>query len=155
VSPDAGGIKRAEALRQRLVTTLDRPVGSAFAEKHRSGGSVTGEALVGDVSGKVALIVDDLISTGTTIARAARACRAAGAREVLAVATHGVFAPGADATLGAGAVDAVIVTDTIAPICLPAPGLATRLTRLATAPLCAEAIRRLHGDGSLSDLSGA
>ena len=71
---------------------LGRPVGAAFAEKYRSGGVLSGDALVGDVDGKVAIIVDDLISAGNTIARAAHACRERGATRVIACASHGVFA---------------------------------------------------------------
>ena len=66
VSPDAGGIKRADAFRQRLARALGRPIDMAFAEKYRSGGELRGEALVGDVNGKIAIIVDDLISAGNT-----------------------------------------------------------------------------------------
>jgi len=94
-APDAGGIKRAEAFRERCTAAVKRSVTAAFAEKYRSGGVLTGEALVGDVEGKTAIIVDDLISAGNTIARAAKACRARGATRVLAVASHGVFATAA------------------------------------------------------------
>ena len=90
VAPDAGGIKRAEDFRRRLAAALGRPVPMAFAEKHRSSGIVSGEALVGDVSGRVAIIVDDLISGGTTAARAAQACRARGAQ---ACARRGIARP--------------------------------------------------------------
>ena len=99
VSPDAGGIKRAEAFRERLSAVLKRPITAAFAEKYRSGGVLTGEALVGDVRGKTAIIVDDLISAGSTVARAAHACRERGAVRVLAVASHGVFADAANTVL--------------------------------------------------------
>ena len=61
VSPDAGGIKRAEQLRQLLSRVLGKPVGAAFAEKYRSLGVVSGDMVVGDVKGKSALIIDDLI----------------------------------------------------------------------------------------------
>ncbi len=82
---------------------VGRPVGAAFAEKYRSGGVVSGEALVGDVDGKVAIIVDDLISAGSTIARAAQACRDHGATRVLAAASHGLFAGAANSVLAAAA----------------------------------------------------
>ena len=81
VSPDAGGVKRAERLRQLLSHALGKPVGAAFAEKYRSLGVVTGDMVVGDVEGKNVIIVDDLISTGTTIARTARACHTRGAAQ--------------------------------------------------------------------------
>jgi ribose-phosphate pyrophosphokinase len=76
VSPDVGGVKRAEALRQTLSRRIGREANMAFLEKYRSQGVVSGEAVVGDVRGKVALIIDDLIASGGTLARAARACHA-------------------------------------------------------------------------------
>jgi ribose-phosphate pyrophosphokinase len=152
VSPDAGGMKRAEAFRQRLEAALGRPVGAAFAEKHRSGGVVSGEGFVGPVDGRVALIVDDLIAGGTTVARAARACRERGARRVVAVATHGVFAASAPDALGGPDVDRVVVADTIPAVPLPQGPFAAKLVRLSVVPLVAEAIRRLHADLPLSDL---
>jgi ribose-phosphate pyrophosphokinase len=59
VSPDAGGTKRSERQRQLLIHALGKPVGAAFAEKHRSLGVVSGDMVVGDVKGKDVLIVDD------------------------------------------------------------------------------------------------
>src|SRR6185437_7056975 len=67
VSPDAGGVKRAELFRQALAQTTGRSIGSAFVEKYRSAGVVSGNALVGGVDGKLVIIMDDLISTGTTL----------------------------------------------------------------------------------------
>jgi len=153
VSPDAGGIKRAEAFRARLSALLGRPVGAAFAEKYRSAGILTGEGLVGDVAGKVVVIVDDLISAGNTMARAAKACRERGASRILAVATHGVFAAAAAEVLGGSALERVIVTDTI-PLRIVDANLAARIDRLSTAAYFAEAIRRLHSGGSLVELQG-
>ncbi len=149
VSPDAGGIKRAEALRQRLARELGRCVGAGFAEKYRSAGVVTGDAFVGDVDGRTALIVDDLISGGTTIARAAAACKARGAARIIATATHGVFAAAANATLGDAPVDRILVTDTVAPRCAVEAPLGRKLTVLDTAPLLGAALRCLHDDGSI------
>lgn len=154
VSPDAGGIKRAEAFRQSLSAIVDRPIGAAFAEKYRSGGVVSGDAFVGEVAGRVAIIVDDLISGGTTIARAAQSCRQHGAQRVVAAASHGVFAAAANATLGASSVEEIVVTDTIPPIRVTDAGLKSKLVQLSVAPLFAEAVRRLHTGGSISDLVG-
>ncbi len=154
VSPDAGGIKRADALRQRLVRTLGKPIDMAFAEKYRSGGELRGEALVGDVEGKVALIVDDLISAGNTIARAARACREHGAVRVVACAAHGVFAAEANTVLADAAVDEIVVTDSIPPLRITDARVAAKIRSVSTAPLFAEAIRRLHDGNSLVELTG-
>lgn len=154
VSPDAGGVKRAEAFRQRLAAALGRSVGTGFVEKHRSSGVVSGDAFVGDVAGKTAIIIDDLISGGTTLARAAAACGRAGARRVFAAASHGVFAPAAGATLGESAIEQVVVTDSIPATRVTDARLAHKLVRLSVAPLFAEAIRRLHEGGSLVELTG-
>jgi ribose-phosphate pyrophosphokinase len=152
VSPDSGGVKRAEAFRRRLSEAQGRPIALAFAEKHRSGGVVSGEALVGDVAGAVALIVDDLISTGTTMARAALACRAHGATGVHAIATHAQLAEGANDTLSGGAIDRIVVTDSVPVVHARAPALVSRLERVGIAGLLADAIGRLHAGRPLSEL---
>lgn len=152
VSPDAGGAKRAEALRERLQQLQGGDVGLAFMEKKRSAGVVSGEAVVGEVEGRVAAIVDDLIATGTTMARAAVACRQRGARAVHALATHGLFSAEAGRVLGAAPFDSLVVTDSVPPGRL-GPGLdGGRLTVLEVAPLFAEAVRRLHAGGSIVEL---
>ncbi|MFO1413834.1 MAG: ribose-phosphate pyrophosphokinase [Burkholderiales bacterium] len=154
VSPDAGAIKRADAMRLRLAAALGRPVDVAFVEKYRSDGGLRGEALVGDVAGRTAVIVDDLVSAGNTIARAARACRAHGAGRVVACATHGVFAAEANAVLAEAPLDEIVVTDTLPPWRLTDPRVLSRLTCVRTVPLVAEAIRRMHDGGSLVALAG-
>ena len=68
VSPDTGGAKRAELFRETLEAACGRPVGKAFADKHRSAGVVSGDLFVGEVAGSTALVIDDLISTGGTLA---------------------------------------------------------------------------------------
>ena len=152
VSPDSGGVKRAEDFRRRLREVLRRPVTLAFAEKHRSGGVVSGEALVGDVDGATAIVVDDLIASGTTMARAALACRARGATAVYGVATHGVFAEGASQALGGDAFDRIYVTDSVESARAQLPPLAGKLECVSVADFLAQAIVRLHNGGSLSEL---
>jgi ribose-phosphate pyrophosphokinase len=63
----------------------------AFKEKYRKAGKVTGETIIGDVNGKTVIIIDDMISTGTTVAKCAGACKKAGANGVIVAATHGFF----------------------------------------------------------------
>ena len=152
VSPDAGGVKRAEAFRQRLSQAIGRPIAAAFMEKRRSEGVVSGEAVVGEVGGKTAIILDDLIGSGTTLARAATACKTLGAKQVFAAASHGMFVGAADAVLADPALDKVLVTDSIPPFRLPPALLGTRVEVLGSAPLFAEAIYRLHSGGSLVEL---
>ncbi|MFZ0460004.1 MAG: ribose-phosphate diphosphokinase, partial [Rhodoplanes sp.] len=84
ISPDTGGAKRADLFREALEQACGESIGKGFAEKRRSSGVVSGDLFVGEVAGATALIIDDLISTGTTLVRAARAARQAGARRVLA-----------------------------------------------------------------------
>jgi ribose-phosphate pyrophosphokinase len=152
VSPDAGGVKRADAFRISLAHALGRPLASAFMEKRRSEGVVSGEAVVGEVGGRTALIVDDLISSGTTLARAASACKRLGAARVFAAASHGAFNGAAAEVLADPALDKVLVSDSIPPFRLPPALLRERVEVLGCAPLFAEAIRRLHGGGSLVEL---
>lgn len=152
VSPDAGGMKRAEAFRLKLAETLGRDVAMGFVEKYRSEGKLSGEAMVGDVAGRMCILIDDLISTGNTLVRAARACLKNGAAQVWGVATHGVFSEEAPNVLVDPVLTGIVVTDTIA---LGAPirdALGPRLTVLPTAPLVAQAIRRIHEGGSLAAL---
>ena len=152
VSPDAGGLKRADAFRQRLAARLGRPVAAAFAEKYRSEGVVSGELIVGDVSGRMAVIFDDLIASGTTIARTVAACRRLGAASVHAAASHGLFTADAPRLLADPALDSLVVSDAVPPFRLPQGPARAKLTLLPTAPLFAEAIRRIHDGGSLTEL---
>lgn len=154
VSPDVGGVKRAEQFREALSRRLNRPAGSAFMDKQRSAGIVSGEALVGDVQGKTAIIIDDMISTGGTISRTAHACRKQGAQTVHAAASHGIFAGKADQVVADPALDSLVVTNTLPPFRLDPELVRKRLTVLDVAPLFADAIRRIHSGGSIVDLLG-
>jgi ribose-phosphate pyrophosphokinase len=152
VSPDIGGIKRAEAFRQALSSALNRPISGAFMEKYRSAGVVSGEAVVGEVTGRVAIIIDDLISSGTTLARAADACRTRGAEVIYAAASHGVFVGNASQVLAHPALERVVVTDTIPPFRLEPDLVRNKLVVLEASSLFAEAIHRIHTGGSIVDL---
>jgi len=155
VAPDAGGIKRAETFRRRLGNMLGQSVPLAFAEKHRSAGVVSGDAFVGDVAGRTAIIVDDLISSGTTMSRTAMNCRSRGARVVYAVASHGVFAEAANGVLGGSEFDRIFVTDSVPPLRVTNPALGAKLECVSVAGLVGEAIGRLHANGSLVELTQA
>jgi ribose-phosphate pyrophosphokinase len=145
VSPDAGGAKREERFRQELQRLTLRDVGSAFMEKSRSGGIVSGELLAGDVRGKVAIIVDDLISTGGTLVRAAKACRAAGATKVFAAAAHGLFIGGSTELLTASSLDGIVVTNTVPSFRVPTELADKKLTILDASEAVADAISSCHG----------
>jgi ribose-phosphate pyrophosphokinase len=152
VSPDPGGAKRAELFRQALEAALQCPVGKAFADKHRSAGIVSGDLFVGDVAGTTALVVDDLISTGGTLLRAARAARQAGARRVIALVTHGLFMAGAAEALADPAIERLVVTDAVPAFRLASGSVRDKVDILPVAPLLAEAVRRLDEGKPLADL---
>ncbi|MBM2811768.1 MAG: ribose-phosphate pyrophosphokinase [Chloroflexi bacterium] len=144
VSPDAGGVGRANDFRQRLGAPL------AIIAKQRPRPDVA-EVLemVGDVRGKVAIIVDDLISTGGTIAEAAHVLKMRGAVEVRACATHGVFASTALGILADSDLSELVITDTVP---LPANAGDHKVRIVSVAPLIAESIRRIHENRSVSEL---
>jgi ribose-phosphate pyrophosphokinase len=152
VSPDPGGVKRAELFREALEVAVGKPVGKGFADKHRSAGVVTGDLFVGDVAGTTALVIDDLISTGGTLLRAAQAARKAGARRVIALVTHGLFMPGASDVIADLAIDRLVVTDTVPPFRLDVNAPRDKIDTVHAAPLLAEAVRRLHDGLALTDL---
>lgn len=148
VSPDVGGVKRAERFRQILEERLGREVGSAFIEKYRSEGVVRGGTLVGEVKDRVAIIIDDLISSGGTLVRAAEACLDGGAKKAYAAATHGVFSEGAGQVLGDSALERVVVMDTIPPDHVEGRAVESWLEVVDCAPVVAGAIRALHSGES-------
>jgi len=149
LSPDVGGMKRAEAFRQTLAHALGREFELGFMEKRRALGKVSGETLYAQVEGRAVVMIDDLISTGTTMGRAARACLEQGASRVFAAATHGLFIGAAHEVVAAPSLTRTVVTDTVPPFRLD-PGLVERkLVVLPTAPLFADAIKAIHGGGSI------
>lgn len=152
VSPDIGGAKRAERLRAALTLARGTEVAFAVLEKSRARGVLRGGRLIGDVANAAVVVLDDMIGTGATLVHAARSCRAAGATRVLAAATHGLFTGRAADTLADDAIEQIVVTDSVPPFRLPPDFVARRLTVISAAPLFAEAIRRLHGGGSLVEL---
>ena len=152
LAPDAGGVKRAARFRDSLERATGWTVPLGVMEKTRERGVMTPGRVVGDVAGRAVVIIDDLISTGGTLASAAVACRELGATAVYAAATHGVFTDEAVRRLDTPALDRVVVTDTIPPWRLPPDLIERKLIVLPAAPLVAEAIRRIHDNGSLVDL---
>jgi ribose-phosphate pyrophosphokinase len=144
VSPDIGGAKRAEQFRRALAAELHDEPAAAFVEKRRSGGVITGELLVGEVRDRAVIIFDDLISTGTTLQRAARRCRQAGATRIFAAATHGLFMGQAPAVLADPLFEGVAVTDTVRSISAAAGRLPDSIVHLDSTRLVADAIMAAH-----------
>lgn len=145
VSPDAGGTERARAYSKRLGSTI------AMIDKRRPRPNVSEIMnVVGDVKNQDALIVDDLIDTGGTLAQAAKAVMEKGAKRVSAYATHGVLSGPAIERIDDSPLDEVVVTDTIP---LSKKALASKKIRvLSIAPLLGEAIRRIHRRDSVTSL---
>ena len=144
VSPDAGGVGRANKFRERIGAAI------AIIAKQRPEPDVAEVIeMVGDVEGKTAIIVDDMISTGGTLVEAAKSLRERGAERVFACATHGIFAGTALEQIRGSMLEEIVVTNTIQP---PADGGAARIGVISVAALFAEAIMRIHKDLSLSAL---
>lgn len=145
VSPDEGSIKRALTHLSRLGGKL------AIIDKRRSSASTTEQANIigGPVEGKVAMIFDDMISTGGSICGAADAIHEFGARRIYLAATHGILCGGALQRIQTGPIDGVIITDTIP---LAPENAIAKIEALSVAPLLGEAIKRIHRNESVSHL---
>jgi len=145
VSPDTGGMERARAFAKRLDCTV------AMIDKRRMGPNVAKAMnVVGDVSGKKAIIVDDMIDTAGTLCEAAQTVLAHGATQVFAAATHGVLSGPAIQRIVQSKVEKVIVTDTI-PLSKDALE-SKKIEQLSVASVLAEAIHRIHNYESVSSL---
>lgn len=145
VSPDAGGVERARAYAKRLDATV------AMIDKRRTGPNVAKAMnIVGDVEGKVAIILDDMIDTAGTLTEAASTVLNHGATRVFAAATHGVLSGPAIERIMASKIEKVIVTDTV-PLSEEARKCG-KFTQLSVADLLAEAIFRIHNYDSVSSL---
>jgi ribose-phosphate pyrophosphokinase len=145
VSPDAGGTERARAFAKRMECSL------AIIDKRRTGPNVAEVMhLIGDVRGKTAIILDDMIDTAGTLTQAAHALKENGAASIFACATHGVLSGPAIGRINDSDIEEIVLTDTIP---LGEKELdTTKIRTLSVAGLLAEAIRRIHEDESVSSL---
>jgi ribose-phosphate pyrophosphokinase len=145
VSPDAGFAKKA----RRFASQLGAPL--AIADKERKTHDERAEVLgiIGDVSGRTAVLVDDFTISAGTLVEAAKMLMAKGARRVVAAVSHGVFAAGSMERIDASPIDRLIATDSVEtqPV-----ELSPRVRIVSVAPLFAEAIRRIHNRESISVL---
>jgi ribose-phosphate pyrophosphokinase len=144
VSQDTGGVARANDLRERLGASL-----AIIYRQRRDHESAQNLEMVGDVEGKTAIIVDDMISTGSTLLMATEALLARGAVEVYACATHGVFSTDALEAIEKSPLKRVVVTNSVPT--LP-EAVAEKVEILSVGSLIAESILRIHKDISLSSL---
>ncbi|WHI44785.1 ribose-phosphate diphosphokinase [Microbulbifer sp. TRSA001] len=148
LSPDEGGIKRAEKFRLALRDAFGVSVASALVEKHRSGTLISGGTLIGEVKGATVIIIDDLLATGATVAGAVKAATKAGALRILVFCTHGQFSEDAHVTMARLPVESIIVTNS-----LPQSQLQGNCEWIDCAPLIADCIRRLHSNGPVAELT--
>jgi len=143
ISPDAGGVERARAYSKRLGAGL------AIIDKRRDAPNVSEVMnIIGDVEGKDAVIIDDMIDTAGTLTQAADAVHAKGATRVMAMATHAVLSGPAMDRISASSLDEVIVTNSIP----PQKDLGEKIKVLSVAKLLGEAIKRVHHGDSISSL---
>ena len=145
VSPDAGGVERARAFAKRL------DAGLAVIDKRRARpNEVEDMQIIGEVDGRIAILVDDMVDTAGTLCAAAEAVRGAGATTVFACATHAILSGPAIARLQQSRIDELIVTDTI-PL-RPEAAALRNIRVLTVAPLLGEAVKRTHDEDSISSL---
>ncbi|MGH7253552.1 MAG: ribose-phosphate pyrophosphokinase [Nitrospiraceae bacterium] len=144
VSPDVGGVVRARAIAKRLDADL------AIIDKRRDGPNVAVfMRLIGDVAGKDAVVIDDMIDTAGTLVQAVSALEREGARRILACGVHPVLSGPAVDRIKNSALEEIVVTNTIP---VPDEKRSARVTVLSVAPLLGEAIRRIHDEESVSTL---
>jgi len=145
VSPDAGGVERARAYSKRLGTSL------AIIDKRRPAPNVSEVVnIIGDVKGRDAIIVDDMIDTAGTVCAAAQAIKDKGARAVFAVASHGVLSNPAIERITASPIELLIITDTIPP--RPEVRACAKIEVYSVAKMVGEAVKRIHHGDSISSL---
>ncbi len=145
VSPDVGGVARARELATRIKAPL------AIVDKRRErAGEVAEMTVIGDVTGKTCIMVDDMCDTGGTLSKAADTLLAAGAVEVHAYTTHGVLSGNAVERIGKSSIKSLVITDSIEPT--PATRAAQNIRIVPTAPVFAQAILNIWNGTSVSSL---
>ena len=146
VSPDVGGVVRARALAKRLDNA---PLAIVDKRRDRPGESEVMN-IIGDVSGRHCILIDDIIDSGGTLCNAAQALLDQGAKSVTAYITHGVLSGGAVARVDGSALEELVITDSIRPT--DDAKDSQRIRILTIAPLIGEAVRRIADESSVSSL---
>jgi ribose-phosphate pyrophosphokinase len=146
VSPDVGGVVRARALAKRI----DAPLAIVDKRRERAGDSEVMN-IIGEVSGRSCILIDDIVDSGGTLCNAAEALLKEGATEVRAYITHGVLSGGAVARISASHLKELVVTDTIHPT--EAVRVTKNIRTLSIGPLIGEAITRIGKEESVSSLA--
>jgi ribose-phosphate pyrophosphokinase len=146
VSPDVGGVVRARALAKRLANA---PLAIVDKRREKAGESEVMN-IIGDVSGRFCILIDDIVDSAGTLCNAAAALREAGAEEVVAYCTHGVLSGAAAARVDSSTLKELVITDTIC--AQEAVAASNRIRLLTIAPLIGEAIKRIADETSVSSL---
>jgi ribose-phosphate pyrophosphokinase len=145
VSPDVGGVIRARAIASRIEADL------AIIDKRRPRAGISEVMnIIGDVSGRHCIMVDDIVDSGGTLCNAAQALMDAGAITVDAYVTHGVLSGGAVSRVASSPLNSLVTTDSVQST--EAMRVATNIRQITIAPLLGEAIRRIHEERSVSSL---
>jgi ribose-phosphate pyrophosphokinase len=153
VSPDAGGIKRAESFRTTLMDVYKKDIGKAFIEKERTKDSIlTGGPIIGDVKNKICIIIDDIISTGNTIKHTLNALDKALASDIYVCATHGVLTEKSKDLLDHPKLKKIFITDTIIPWRIKDVFPSKKIEVIDSTPLFAKALKRMQEGNSLTEL---
>ena len=149
LSPDSGGMGRCKRFRNSLEKRIKREINLAYLDKSHIGRKITGDQIIGDVEGKVVIALDDMISSGSTINEARKAVEKHGGHFWGAIATHGLFVGKCNEHLSE--LERIVVTDTIGSDRLR-PEIESKVHRISTAKIFAQAIRRTHEGESISNL---
>jgi ribose-phosphate pyrophosphokinase len=150
LSPDVGGMTRAKRFRDSLSVVLNSKIGLAYLDKTHDGNSIKGNGIIGNILDKDVIVIDDMISSGSTISECQKLVDSGNGRLWGVVATHGLFVKGANINLEK--INKLIVSDTIeTPSHLDA-SIRSKITTIKTSELFGEAIRRTYMGESISDL---
>jgi ribose-phosphate pyrophosphokinase len=144
VSPDVGGVSRATSLAEALGAPI-----AIIAKRRPEPNRSEPIEVIGDVSGKVVVMIDDLIDTAGSVANGAKALAERGARSIYACCTHPVFSDNAPKRLMDSPIEKVIVTNTLP---VPPSKMIDKVVVLSVAPLLADAIKRIHAESSVSEI---
>ena len=146
VSPDVGGVVRARALAKRLDNA---PLAIVDKRREKPGESEVMN-IIGDVTGRFCILIDDIVDSAGTLCNAAAALKEAGAEDAIAYCTHGVLSGGAGARVGNSVLSELVITDSI--LAQEAAAATSKIRMLTIAPLIGEAIKRIADETSVSSL---
>ena len=143
LSPDSGGVKRADHFRKMLQLKMNTEIPLGMSEKFRSKDVVSGQTLSGEVNNRDVIIYDDMVSSGTSLLKAAKLCQEKGARNIYAAATHGLFTPAASETLDNPVLKKIVVGNSVWPLNIQNKLLDSKIKVLDLGPTIGFAINKI------------